>query len=322
VPGTPPAAGQVADPTAAPVTSAVQGADSGPHVRRRAGVAVNGAASRRGVGTNAAAGPAAGPATANAVTSPADPGTPAGAAATAAPGAPAAPVPGTTPVVGAGAGAVPTPGPSRPAVDASTSSAASDATTGAAGIQAASAVTGQATPGTAATGAASPATSAQAPATDPQPIAAQIARHLTSVRTLRDGTQHTVLHLSPEHLGQLTLTVDVRAGAVALTVAGGEAALSALRDGLSDLRDQLGQSGLDLGDVTLRQDAGNPGNGGRDRSDATAQQWTSDGGRRDGSSPGGGSTPRGSTRRPDLADSALLTGTATLGSTGSLDVRV
>jgi flagellar hook-length control protein FliK len=108
-------------------------------------------------------------------------------------------------------------------------------------------------PGTAdAPGSASPATPAP-------PVADQVARYLVGVRTLRDGTHRTVLHLSPEHLGEVTITVEVRAGAVRLHVAGGDAALGALGQGMADLRSQLADAGLDLADVSLRPDAGGPG---------------------------------------------------------------
>jgi flagellar hook-length control protein FliK len=60
------------------------------------------------------------------------------------------------------------------------------------------------------------------------------------------------MHLNPEHLGAMTLTVDVRAGHVRLGVTGGETALDALRSGMGGLRDQLAASGLQLDDVRLQ----------------------------------------------------------------------
>jgi flagellar hook-length control protein FliK len=86
----------------------------------------------------------------------------------------------------------------------------------------------------------------------PQRIAGQVAQHVAGLRTLQDGTHRTVLHLTPDHLGALTLTVDVRAGHVTLGVAGDQAALSTLRDGIGQLRDQLAASGLQLDDVSLQ----------------------------------------------------------------------
>jgi flagellar hook-length control protein FliK len=63
------------------------------------------------------------------------------------------------------------------------------------------------------------------------------------------------MHLNPEHLGAMTLTVDVRAGHVRLGVTGGETALDALRSGMGGLRDQLAASGLQLDDVRLQTSA-------------------------------------------------------------------
>ncbi len=89
------------------------------------------------------------------------------------------------------------------------------------------------------------------PHVTPQDLAQQVTRHLTGLRTLTDGTHRTVLHLAPEHLGELTLTVDVRAGTVALAMSGQDTALTVLRDGLNQLRDALARSGLDLGQVSM-----------------------------------------------------------------------
>jgi flagellar hook-length control protein FliK len=94
-------------------------------------------------------------------------------------------------------------------------------------------------------------------------VAAQIGRQLQGVRTLRDGTHHTVLRLSPEHLGDVTITLDVRAGGLRLDLAAGSQVLVALQADLGRLRDDLAGSGLALGDVTLSaQDAG-PGTNGQ-----------------------------------------------------------
>ncbi len=80
----------------------------------------------------------------------------------------------------------------------------------------------------------------------------QVTRHLLSARVLRDGSHRTVLHLAPEHLGELTVTVDVRQGAVRLDVLGGGSALTALGQDLDSLRSQLADAGLDLADVSMR----------------------------------------------------------------------
>jgi hypothetical protein len=116
--------------------------------------------------------------------------------------------------------------------------------------------TGGAPNGASATSAAS-STTATADASPGQPVAVpdQVLRHLESVRALREGGHRTVMRLDPEHLGAVTVTVDVREGAVRMAVAGGAEALAAVREGLGHLRSALADAGLDLGDVALRPDA-------------------------------------------------------------------
>ncbi len=115
------------------------------------------------------------------------------------------------------------------------------------------------TPGPATATATTPAAGTGAPTQGP-PVAVpdQVLRHLVSVRALREGGHRTVLRLDPEHLGEVTLTVDVRAGSVRLAVSGGAEAVSAVQAGLAHLRSSLAESGLALGDVALRPDAGAP----------------------------------------------------------------
>jgi flagellar hook-length control protein FliK len=124
-------------------------------------------------------------------------------------------------------------------------------------------------PATAAAGGAGPTVSATAPSSAPpaaasagpaQPVTVpdQVLRHLESVRALRDGGSRTVLRLEPEHLGAVTVTVDVRAGAVRMAVTGAAEALAAVREGIAHLRAALADAGLDLGDVALRPDAPGP----------------------------------------------------------------
>ena len=109
----------------------------------------------------------------------------------------------------------------------------------------------------AAPGSADPAAAGAAPV---PPAVDQVTKHLLAARLLSDGTHHTVMHLSPEHLGPVTVTVDVRDGAVRLELVGGSGALGALGQGLDSLRSQLADAGLDLADVAMRPDdqAGNP----------------------------------------------------------------
>lgn len=114
-------------------------------------------------------------------------------------------------------------------------------------------------PATAPAAPATPAapTSAAAPPAGPPPIPVQVAqqlgRHLSGTRTLADGTHTTVMKLSPERLGEVTIKLDVRDGGVRMELIAAPQALSALQDDLGRLRDQLAQSGLDLGDVSFSQ---------------------------------------------------------------------
>jgi hypothetical protein len=97
-------------------------------------------------------------------------------------------------------------------------------------------------------------------------VSRQITRHLLGARTLGDGSHQTVMRLSPEQLGEVTVTLEVRAGAVRMDLLAAPAALAALQADLGELRDQLAGSGLDLADVTLRQpDAGGGSPSGRDQ---------------------------------------------------------
>jgi Flagellar hook-length control protein FliK len=119
---------------------------------------------------------------------------------------------------------------------------------------------------TLAPGAAAAVTAPDRPAGDsvasPVSVADQVARHVTAVRTMADGSHRTVLRLEPEHLGALTLTVSVRAGRVRLEMSGSAAAMSALDADLGALREQLGAAGLGLDGVTL-QPAAATGSGGQ-----------------------------------------------------------
>ena len=84
------------------------------------------------------------------------------------------------------------------------------------------------------------------------------------MRTMRDGSQQTVLRLQPDHLGPVTVTVEVQAGAVRMHLLADGTALAALQQSLPELRSQLAQGGLALSDVTLRQpDSGGQGWAGR-----------------------------------------------------------
>jgi hypothetical protein len=114
---------------------------------------------------------------------------------------------------------------------------------------------------------------------------------------------------------------------VHLAVAGSEAALATLRDGLADLRDQLGSAGLDLGDVTMTADA-DAGRG--DRQDRAATQpagtgttpWSgSDGRERPGGRASGAPASPGTTPAPGTPD-PMPTPATPRSTGGGLDVRV
>jgi flagellar hook-length control protein FliK len=98
------------------------------------------------------------------------------------------------------------------------------------------------------------------------PVSDQVTRHVLAARSLGDGTRETVLHLTPDHLGPVTVTLQVQGSDVRLDLAANQAALAALNADLGDLRDGLSASGLSLTDVTMRpDDAGNaPQQQGRD----------------------------------------------------------
>ena len=210
----------------------------------------------------------------------------------------------------AAASAATTPGPDARApaapdasIDRATASAAATTPTAPpAGLPADAspgAVPAPASPGTPAGTAPAGDAAAPAPSTGaPGDAADQVLRHLTSVRALRDGGHRTVLRLDPEHLGEVTVTVDVRGGDVRMAVTGGEQALAALREGLGQLRSSLSRAGLELGDVALRPDSpvsaasATPVAGG---GDATAT-GTGTGGTSPG--PDGGS-PSAAANRPD-----------------------
>ena len=86
------------------------------------------------------------------------------------------------------------------------------------------------------------------------PVTDQVTRHVLAARSLGDGTRETVLHLTPDHLGPVTVTLQVQGSDVRLDLAANDAALAALNADLGELRDGLSASGLELTDVTLRPD--------------------------------------------------------------------
>jgi Flagellar hook-length control protein FliK len=107
-----------------------------------------------------------------------------------------------------------------------------------------------------------------APVTDQ--IAGALSQYLIGTRMLKDGTHRAVIRLAPEHLGEVTVTLDVRGGSVRIDLIAGPQAIGALRADLGDLRDQLAQSGLQLDDVSLSQSgSSSPGTG----SQGSPERW-------------------------------------------------
>jgi flagellar hook-length control protein FliK len=147
--------------------------------------------------------------------------------------------------------------------------------------------------------AASPSAAAGTPAPGgPVTVPDQVLRHLESVRALRDGGHRTVLRLEPDHLGAVTVTVDVRAGAVRMAVAGGPQALAAVREGIAHLRTVLADAGLDLGDVALRADALQPTSGSSSGTAASPDGQASPNGSRPDRGSDGADGAAGGERRP------------------------
>jgi flagellar hook-length control protein FliK len=103
-----------------------------------------------------------------------------------------------------------------------------------------------------------------------------------------------VLHLTPDHLGAVTVTLQVQGTDVRLDLAANQAALETLNAGLGELREELGAAGLDLTDVTLR-----PDDGGQQEGRAPGQDGPADGRQEGRPAPDGDgrATDRGPDRR-------------------------
>lgn len=161
---------------------------------------------------------------------------------------------------------------------ASTEARAAGASSPAEGTPPAGAVPGTAGPAAPASPAVGTASRPAPPPAHPADLSAQVVKHLSGLRTLSDGTHHTTLHLSPEHLGDLTVTVDVRGSTVQVSMAGEPAAIASLRDALGLLRDQLSEAGLDLGQVSLQDKGSHGSREGSPRQGEASSQAGSDGG--------------------------------------------
>lgn len=112
-------------------------------------------------------------------------------------------------------------------------------------------------------GVASPVLPAQMQSTTPladprgseQPVAQQLAAHVSAFRGRSDGSYETTLNLRPADLGSVTVKLQVSGGAVSLQAFGMSAvAVDVLREAMPELREDLLQSGLDLVDSQVDRD--------------------------------------------------------------------
>jgi hypothetical protein len=156
-----------------------------------------------------------------------------------------------------------------------------------------------------------------------------VARQVAQLRVLQDGTSRTVLRLAPEHLGAITLTVEVRGRSVRLAVTGSDAAVTALREGLGDLQRSLRTEGLDLGNVHLageQGEAGVPDGGGPGAGQpGSAGAGGTGAGARQGGPPAAGTPSRvepGAPRPASDTEGGARTGPPGTAAAGRLDVRV
>ncbi|GAB3241661.1 flagellar hook-length control protein FliK [Kineosporia babensis] len=142
-------------------------------------------------------------------------------------------------------------------------------------------------------------------------VAEQVSAQLSAqLRNLPNGSHRAVIHLSPEELGDVKVTLSVNNGDVRMDLIAAPAALSQLQAGLSDLREQMSQAGLNLSDVTMDASP-DPSSG--DSAGSGAQQSGQSGqpGYQPGSS--GSSVPSmstGSTAAPTATSGTPMTGAA------------
>lgn len=88
-----------------------------------------------------------------------------------------------------------------------------------------------------------------------QPVAQQLAAHVSAFRGRSDGSYETTLNLRPADLGSVTVKLQVSGGAVSLQAFGMSAvAVDVLREAMPELREDLLQSGLDLVDSQVDRD--------------------------------------------------------------------
>ena len=107
-------------------------------------------------------------------------------------------------------------------------------------------------PTTAPTASSQPATGPQGPSWLPEAVHQQVYTAVAPLLRGADGSYGIQLNLHPRDLGAVQVSVDVRHGQIAIQMhAADPAAREALRDGLSDLRQQLEDQGLRTGSMEV-----------------------------------------------------------------------
>ncbi len=99
---------------------------------------------------------------------------------------------------------------------------------------------------------ATPTPLSQAPGASAWPPHEQVMTAVSPLLRRADGSYSIAINLEPEHLGRVTLQIQVRAGEVAVTMQAADAsAREMLRDNLSSLRQQLEQQGMKAGQLDV-----------------------------------------------------------------------
>jgi flagellar hook-length control protein FliK len=97
-------------------------------------------------------------------------------------------------------------------------------------------------------------TKASASSDAPATPAAQLATYIVPLRKGPDGVHRLTIYLNPDNLGPISLVAEVRAGAIAMHLAGGtEAAREALKSALPELQRDLEAGGFDSCSLNLGQ---------------------------------------------------------------------
>ena len=93
----------------------------------------------------------------------------------------------------------------------------------------------------------------------PNPVTAQVAPAVTRLVSRGDGVHRLNLRLHPADLGEVRVTLTVRAGRVDVSLAAGPGAREALREGSPHLRSLLELAGATAGNLTVRELTGPAG---------------------------------------------------------------